>query len=200
MRRAACWTMTLLVWTVPLQAQERGWTFSTAIEAVRFGATATDTLTDPAGAVDLRPSGRLGARIGAHRGLGAWAVGVVLGWAPGNVEAANDAVVIRDRTADLSRYRAAVEIERKLAHPGGGTVALSVAPALDLWSLDGETRTRAGLEAGLALRLPLGGVLVEHRVAVGLSAAPIERGDVGGEFVLRSLRTVGFGLGLRVPL
>ena len=40
-----------------------------------------------------------------QRHLGRWALGLQLGWAGGEVEAYNEAVAIRDRTADLSRYR-----------------------------------------------------------------------------------------------
>ena len=185
----------------PLMAQSSGrWSLSVGLEGLRYGATARDTTAEPASAVDLRPSGRIGVRAGLHRNLGAWGVGLALGWAQGSVEAANEAVAIRDRTADLSRYRTGLVVERRLARVGAGIVALEVTPALDLWALDGETRMRTGIEAGLTLRVPLSGVAVEHRLIAGLSASPLEAEDLGGEFELRTLRVVGFGVGVRAPL
>ncbi|HYC32606.1 MAG TPA: hypothetical protein VEB59_10000, partial [Gemmatimonadales bacterium] len=113
---------------------------------------------------------------------------------------ANDAVAIRDRTADLSRYRAGLAVERRLARLGNGLVFAEVEPTLDLWSLDGETRTRFGIQAGVTVRLPLGGLELEQRLVAGLSASPLEAADLGGEFALRALRVVGFGAGVRLPL
>ena len=185
----------------PLAAQSSSrWALSLGLEGLRFGATARDTISEPPSAVEIRPSGRIGARVAVRRSLGGWTAGLTVGFAPGNVEAANDAVAIRDRTADLSRYRAALTVERHLARLGDGLLSVELEPTLDLWSLDGETRTGAGFQGGVLLRLPLGGLEVEQRLTGGLSASPLEPADLGGEFDLRRLWAVGFGAGVRVPL
>jgi hypothetical protein len=116
------------------------------------------------------------------------------------VEASNDAVSIRDRTADLSRYRAALVVGRRLTRVGAGSVSVELEPTLDLWSLDGETRTRAGVQGGLTLRVPFGPLELEQRLVAGLSPSPLVSADVGGEFEVRALRTLGIGLGVRAPL
>jgi hypothetical protein len=185
----------------PLTAQAPSrWSWSLGLEGLRFGAGAQDTVAESGSAVALRPSGRIGARLGVHRALGSWTAGLTIGVAQGNVEAANEVVAIRDRTADLSRYRAGVAVERRLARPRQGHLSFGVEPSLDLWSLDGETRTRAGLQAGLTLRLPLGTLELEQRIIVGVSRSPLEAADLGGAFERRSLRMLGFGVGVRAPL
>jgi hypothetical protein len=74
-----------------------------------------------------------------------------------------------------------------------------LAPTLDLWAVDGESRVRAGAEARLVLRVPLGAFELENRIGVGFSGNPIEVTDIGEVSDLRGLRTVlvGIGLGFR---
>ena len=79
-------------------------------------------------------------------------------------------------------------------------MVLAVRPMLDLWSLDGETRVRAGAECGLGLRLPLGGAAIENRIGFGMSGSPLEPADVDEVFETRPLRAVNVGVGLRIPL
>jgi hypothetical protein len=191
----------LLLFAGPLPAQSpAGWTLTVGLDGLRFATAAEDTVTPGGAAVSLRPSGRIGGRVGLQRRIGGWGLGVLLGWAAGEVEASNEAVAIRDRTADLSRYRVALALERRVASVGAGTLAVAVSPGLDLWTVEGNTRTRAGAEAWVALRLPVGRVEVEQRLAFGLSGSPIEQADVGEEFDLRALRTLVFGVGVRLPL
>ena len=192
----------LLAMPGPLQGQSDHptWSVTLALEGVRFAAAARDTAAPAASAADLRPSGRVGVRLALRRAIGGWGVELAAGWAQGNVEAANEAVAIRDRTADLSRYRLAPGVERVLGRLGGGELALGASPTLDLWSLDGDTRLRVGAECGLALRLPVGRASVENRISVGVSASPLEVSDLGQEFELGRLRAVAFSVGVRVPL
>jgi hypothetical protein len=151
------------------QAAPAAWTLAAGLDGIRFGAAARDTTAPAGSAVSLRPSGRVGAWVALQRAAGAWRVELALGWAGGNVEAGNEAVAIRDRTADLSRYRVSAGVERTVARVAAGELALTVSPLLDLWSLDGETRLRAGAECRLALRLPLGGAAIENRIGFGMS-------------------------------
>ena len=191
----------LMLLAGPLAAQSpAGWTLTVGVEGLRFAGAAHDTLGPEDAAVTLRPSGRIGGRVELQRHLGRWALGLQLGWAGGEVEAYNEAVAIRDRTADLSRYRVGVGLERHLAAVGVGEIGLALIPALDVWTVDGETRTRGALELALALRLPVGGVALEQRLAVGLSGSPITQADVGEEFELRTLKALVLGVGARVPL
>ena len=185
----------------PLEAQTRtGWGLTVGVEGLRFAGTAQDTIAPGPAAAGLRPSGRVGLRAAVQRRVGSWGVVLAVGWAAGDVEASNAAVAIRDRTVDLSRYRLAAAVDRILARPGEGELSLEAGPAMDLWALDGETRVRLAALAGIVLRIPLGRAAVEHRLAFGLEASPLTDADVGGEFELRTLRTVEFGVGVRLPL
>ena len=194
--------LAVVVVPAPLAGQSvpPGWTVSVGLEGIRFGQAARDTVGADGAAPWLRPSGRIGVRVALQRRAGGWRVGAAVGWAGGNVEAGNDAVAIRDRTTSLARYRAAAVLQRRVARVGSGEIALEASPGVDLWSVDGDTRARLAGQAALLVRLPAGAVAVEHRLAVGVSASPLEDEDVGGEFELRPLSAVEFGVGVRIPL
>jgi hypothetical protein len=180
------------------QSPAPAWHLGAAVEALRFASAARESAA-PA-PVDLRPSGRIGLRVGLVRRLGAWSLGASVGYASGDIEASNDNVAIRDRGVDLTRYRFAMDLERRVARLGGGELAVGAGPTVDLWSVSGETRTRVGAEVEMAVRLPLGAVALENRLVFGMSGSPVEESDVGGGFQLSSLKTLGYVVGLRLPL
>lgn len=195
--------LALLAAPPPAAAQTRavsdGWHLGGGVSALRFGHVAVSDAA-PGVAAEVRPSGRAGLHLAVARTAGAWSVWVEAGYAGGCVEAANDAVAIQDRSADVSRHRLAAALERRLASVGTGTVGAGLLPTLDLWTVNGEGRLRGGLEARLVLRVPLGAVELEHSAALGLSGNPIESADVGDVAELRGLRTWGVGVGLRVRI
>jgi hypothetical protein len=192
--------LSLLAAPPPLAAQapadETGWHLGVGVEAVRFGHVAVSQAA-PGVAAEVRPSGRPAFQLSVGRKYGAWGVDFEVGWAGGHIEAGNDALSIQDRTSDVSRHRLAVGIARRVAAAGSGTIAIALAPTLDLWAVDGESRVRAGAEGRLVLRVPLGAVELENRVGVGFSGNPIEATDLGEVSDLRGLRTVLVGVGLR---
>lgn len=192
--------LSLLAATPPLVAQVpprgSGWSLGIGAETVRFGHVALSQAA-PGVAAEVRPSARSAFHASVGRGIGSWGLRLEVGWAGGHLEAGNDALSIQDRTAEVSRYRLAIGFERRVAAAGPGTVVASVAPALDLWSVAGDSRVRAGAEGRLILRIPLGAVELENRLGVGLSGNPIEVGDVGEVSDLRGLRSVMVGVGLR---
>jgi hypothetical protein len=148
-------------------------------------------------AAEVRPSSRPAVHLSVGRTYGAWGLDLEAGWAGGHIEAGNDALSIQDRTSDVTRYRLAIGIARRIAASGSGVLAIALAPTLDLWAVDGDSRVRAGAEARLVLHVPLGAVELENRIGVGLSGNPIEATDIGEVSDLRGLRTVFLGLGLR---
>jgi hypothetical protein len=75
-----------------------------------------------------------------------------------------------------------------------------MASTVDLWSVTGDSRPRAGAEGRLVLRLPMGAVELENRIGVGLSGSPIEASDLGQVAEERGLWTFLVGLGLRTGL
>lgn len=176
-----------------------GWHLGGGVEAVRFGHVVV-TEAAPGVAAELRPSGRAGLHLAVGRTAGPWTVSLEAGWAEGNIEAGNDAVSIRDLTSDVTRYRLSLPVGRRLAMVGPGALGFELAPTLDLWSVTGDSRLRAGAEGRLLLRVPLGAVDLEHRIGVGLSGSPLETADVGEVADERGLRTLLIGLGLRAGI
>jgi hypothetical protein len=192
--------LSLLAATPPLVAQVpargSGWSLGVGVETVRFGYVALSQAA-PGAAAEVRPSARPAFHASIGRAIGAWGLQLEVGWAGGHIEAGNDALSIQDRTSAVSRYRLAVGFERRVAAAGQNTVVAALAPTLDLWSVAGDSRVRAGAEGRLVLRIPLGAVELENRLGVGLSGNPVQAGDVGEVSDLRGLRSVLVGMGLR---
>jgi hypothetical protein len=176
------------------------WTLTVGGDGIRFGPVARDALAPAESALDLRPSARAGLRATLARAFGGWRVQLEAGWAGGGAEVANETVAVRDKTLDLSRYRIATALERRLAVLGAGELTGALAPALDLWQADGNTRQRFGLEVRLAVRVPLGKLGLENRVALGFSGSPLDAEDLGDGFESEGLRWLAFGVGLSVRL
>ncbi len=141
----------LLVAPPPTAAQvpadHPGWRLGGGVEAVRFGHVAVSRAV-PGVAAEVRPTGRPAVHLSAGKSYEAWNVELEAGWAGGHIEAGNDVLSIQDKTADVTRYRLAVGIGRRLALAGSGEVSVAVVPTLDLWAVEGATRVRAGRKAG----------------------------------------------------
>jgi hypothetical protein len=192
--------LSLLAAAPPLVAQgparRSGWSLGAGVETLRFGHVALSQAA-PGAAAEVRPSARPAFHASIGRGDGEWGMELEAGWAGGHIEAGNDVLSVQDRTSEVSRYRLALGIERRVAGAGPGTLGVALVPTLDLWSVAGDSRVRAGAEGRLVIRIPLGAVELENRLGVGLSGNPIEAGDVGEVSDLRGLRTLLVGMGLR---
>jgi hypothetical protein len=192
MRLHPSFLFSLLAAAPPITAQRpadgTGWHLGGGVEAVRFGHVAVSEAA-PGVAAEVRPSGRPAVHLSVGRKYGAWGLELEAGWAGGHIEAGNDAVSLQDRTSDVSRYRVTIGIARRVAAAGSGALAVALAPTLDLWVVNGDSR--------VMLRVPLGAVELENRIGVGFSGNPIEAADIGEVSDLRGLRTVLVGVGLR---
>jgi hypothetical protein len=177
-----------------------GWWLSVGADGMRFGSVATSIPAPQEPEASLRPSGRTGLHAAVARGFGAWRAQFELGWALGEAEAGTEMVAVRDKTLDLSRYRLATGVERRLAGIGGGELAIALSPTLDLWRAAGDNHARLGAEARVALRLPLGGLALENRLSAGLSGSPLDAQDLGPGFETSSLEWLAFGVALWLPL
>ncbi len=201
MRLATSLLLAFLAATPPTYAQTPaeppGWHLGVGVEAVRFGWAAR-TPAAPGVAAELRPSGRPALALSIGRAVGRWSLELDLGWAGGHVEASNDAVSIQDKSSDVTRYRLAAGLGRRVAELGSGQVIVALVPTIDLWAVDGDSRSRAGVEGRLLLRVPLGGVELENRLGLGISGSPIEAADIGEVSDQRGLRSVSVGVGLRL--
>jgi len=193
----------LLAAAPPIAAQtpagHPGWYLGGGAEAIRFAHVAVSQAA-PGVAAEIRPSARPGVYVAVGRAVGPWGLELEAGWAGGHIEVGNDVVSVQDRQSDVSRYRLAIGIARRIAAAGSGVVEVALAPTLDLWSLEGDGRLRAGAEVRLAVRVPLGTVELENRLSAGLSGNPIEEEVIGEVSDLRGLRTLSVGIGLRFGL
>ncbi|HEY7505107.1 MAG TPA: hypothetical protein VH700_13475 [Gemmatimonadales bacterium] len=180
-------------------AEEDGWHLGGGVDALRFGHVAVSDGQPGAGA-RVRPSSRAGLRLGVGRTAGPWDLAAEAGWAEGEIEIGNDVLSVRDLTSDVTRYRLSLAVGHRLATVGTGRLVVELAPTMDLWSVTGDGRPRAGAEGRLVLRLPLGALELENRIGAGLSGSPIEASDIGQVAEERGLWTFLFGVGLRTGL
>jgi hypothetical protein len=154
----------------------------------------------PGVAAEVRPNARPALHISVGRSLGQWEVDLEAGWAGGHIEAGNEAVSIQDKQSDVSRYRLALGLVRRVAQVGSGALVVGIAPSLDLWTVDGASRLRGGVEARVALEVSLGAIELENRIGLGLSGSPIVASDIGQVSELRGLKSLSVGVGVRLPL
>jgi hypothetical protein len=203
MRLRSSFLVALLAAAPPATAQapvvRNGWYLGGGAAALHFGPVAVAEGA-PGEAAEIRPSGRVAVQLAVGRTAGPWDIALEAVWAGGHLEAGNDVVSVHDLTSDVTRYRLAVAVGRRLVRVGLGAAAVELVPTLDLWSLGGENRSRAGAEGRLVLRVPLGGVELEHRIGLGVSGSPIGIADLEEVGEKRGLRTLSVGLGLRARL
>jgi hypothetical protein len=180
-------------------AATNGWHLGAGADALRFGHVAVSD-AEPGAAAEVRPSNRAALRLDISRTSGPWDLSLEAAWAEGEIEIGNDVLSVRDLTADVTRYRLSIAVARRLAALGAGRLDWVLAPTIDLWTVTGDTRPRAGAEGRVLLRVPLGGVELENRLGVGLSGSPIEAADLGDVAEERGLWTFLIGMGLRTGL
>jgi hypothetical protein len=195
--------LSLLMAARPTAAQSPtatfGWHLGGGIEAVRFGHVAVSQAV-PGVPAEVRPTPRPALHLSVGRAVGAWRVDLETGWAGGYLEAGNDVLSVQDKGAQVSRYRLGLGVARRIATTGSGAIELALVPTLDLWSVDGDGRVRAGAEGRMVVRVPLGAVELENRLSAGLSGNPIQAEDLGDVSDLRGLRALSVGIGLRFPI
>ena len=193
----------LLAATPPTAAQapavHDGWHLGAGVDALAFGHVAVSD-ADPGAAAEVRPSGRAALRLTVGRTAGPWDLSLEAGWADGEIEIGNDVLSVRDLTSDVTRYRLSFAVGHRLTVLNASRLGVELAPTVDLWSLAGDTRPRAGVEGRVVLSVPLGGVDLENRIGVGFSASPIEASDLGDVAEERGLWAFLVGLGLRAGL
>ena len=109
------------------------------------------------------------------------------------------AVVFYDRA---SLVEAAPEISLKVARFGGGVVTrVAGGPSLDIWDVDGVSRTRVAARGAVALEWPLSGRCIGSLRATGvLSGSMMNRGETPAGVERRATRRGGVSIELRYRL
>jgi hypothetical protein len=194
-----CTTLTARLLSAQTTADR--WSFQVAVTRDAFQGASADTTTIPGSSVEVVPAPRLAFEAGASRGLGAWEVGLSGGYSAGALRAKTDALLVEDRSGDVTRIRASLSLGRRLATFGSASLLILAGPALDHWKTSGVgDRTTVSARVGLALRIPLGPVRLENLVSFGVGESPFRHADLPAEAQVRTLRTWSFGLGLRIPI
>lgn len=193
----------LALWALPLSAQapDRGWALYLGIARDAFTGGSSDTSTIAGTDVEVTPAPRIAIATGLTRQAGAWEFGLELGYTSGGLRASTDAIRIDDRSNDVTRFRAALSVGRRLARSGPVSVLLLASPGVDYWESEGiSTRTTVALRGGLVLRIPFGRVDFENRLLAGIGGSPFRREDIPPGGKVESLRTFSLGAALRLRL
>src|SRR5256885_15426238 len=181
---------------VPGRAGAAQWGLSAEVGVARFGGTSRDSSGATLG--PYRPT-TFGARL--DRELGQVRVGIGLLYARTGLAGEQDqtAVVFYDRA---SLVEAAPEISLKVARFGGGVVTrVAGGPSLDIWDVDGVSRTRVGARGAVAFDWPLSERCTGSlRATAVVSGSVVNRGETppGGD--RRPTRRWGVSVGPRYRL
>jgi hypothetical protein len=181
---------------VPGQAGAAQWGLSAEVGVARFGGTSRDSSGATLG--PYHPT-TFGVRV--DRDLGPVRVGVGLMYARTGLagEQNQTAVVFYDRA---SLVEAAPEISLEVARFGAGVVTrIAAGPSLDIWDVDGASRTRIGVRGAVGLEWPLSGRCTGSLRATGvLSGSVMNRDETPAGVERRATRRGGVSIGLRYRL
>lgn len=197
--------LTLMIPVLPspagAQGHPPGWVLRLEVTRDAFTGASRDTSTLPGAEVEVAPAPRLAFEVGLTRQLGAWEIGFGAGYASGSLRATTDELILDDRTGDVRRFRAGLQVGRRVATFGSATLHIVGGPSVDHWKVPGiGDRTTVAGRAGLALRIPLGGIRFENSVRFGLGGSPFKASDLPPEARVRTLRTWSVGAGVAVPI
>jgi hypothetical protein len=191
--RATCLVVGLAAVPWGLSAQ---WGIAAEIGVARFAGSSRDSSGVTVGpyrptTFELRVDGRLGAPRLVIAVL--YAKTGIAGEQPGLAVVQYDAA---------SLWEVAPQLSFRLARLGVGVdVRLEAGPALQLWNLEGESRTRVGGRAAAALEWPLARALTGSlRMSGVLSRSVFDPADTPGGVERRATRRFGVAVGLRYRL
>jgi hypothetical protein len=192
----------ILIASRPVAAQSMdGWNLGLSVARESFTGAATDTVTVPGQRVEVTPTPRLNVEIAIDRSRGPWEFGLRAGYAGGSLRAKTDALILDDRSGGVNRWRMGLWVGRSIVTFQHATVSLLLGPGVERWSARGiGDHTTFGARAGLALRVPLGRLTLEHTASLGVSGTPFRRAALPAGATTRTMRTWSLGLGLRMHL
>jgi len=190
---ATCVAVGLAVAPGPSSAQ---WGIAAEIGVARFGGSSHDSSGATVG--PYRPT-TLELRL--DRGLGRGRAGVALLYAKTGIAGEQPGVAVVQYDI-ASFWEIAPQVSFRLALFGAGVdVRLEAGPALQLWNLDGDSRTRVGARTAAALEWPLARALTGSlRVSGTLSGSVFDAGETPAGVERRATRRVGVAVGLRYRL
>ena len=187
---ATCIAVGLAVAPRPSSAQ---WGIGVEIGVARFGGSSRDTSGTTVG--PYRPTT---FELRADRGLGPARVVLAVLYAKTGIAGEQPGVVVVQYDA-ASFWEIAPQLSLRLARFGAGVdVRLEAGPAIQLWDLEGDSRTRAAARTTAALEWPLARALTGSlRVSATLSGSVFDQADTPGGVERRATRRFGVAVGLR---
>jgi len=169
------------------------WGLSAEIGVARFGGTARDTTGTKVG--PYRPT-TFGLRV--DRALGSTRVALdVLYAKTGFAGEQNGVAIVQYDVGSL--WELAPEASFRVARFGAGAEArLEAGPAVELWTVDGDTRGRLGGRAAAAVEWPMARALTGSlRVSGVLTGSVFDPAEVPGGVERLATRRVTVAIGLR---
>ena len=189
-------TLLLVLPAVPVGTLVAQWGASVEIGVARFGGTARDSAGTTVG--PYRPT-TFALRLDRDIGRTRFAVGVM--YAKTGLAGVMGNVAVVDYDA-ASLLELAPEVSIRVVRFGAGAVArVEAGPAVDVWELDGDRRTRVAARAALAVEYPLGGRFTGSIRATGVVSGSMANADEMPPGVERdATRRGGVSVGLRFRL
>ena len=156
----------------------------------------------PAIDAENRPHDRMSYDVTLSRRGGGWEFSLEAGVAPGHLRVDGAPLTLDDRTTAVDRFRVGLLAARPIARPGSGELLVLAGPVLDGWSPEGgEHHAAVGGQAGLGLRIPLGGRLsLENRSLAALTGSPFAAADMPVGQERKALWSYAIGAGVRIKL
>lgn len=195
MRTLAVTLLLLGLGLVPRPAVAQ-WGVSAEIGVARFGGTSRDTSGTKVG--PYRPT-TFGLRV--DRALGSTRVALAVLYAKtGFAGEQNDLAIVQYDAGSL--WELAPEASFRVARFGAGAEArLEAGPAIELWTVAGDTRSRLGGRAAAAIEWPMARALTGSlRVSGVLTGSVFDPADVPAGVERLATRRVAVAIGLRYGL
>lgn len=196
MRTYLCAILLLLAVPMSGSAQQPG--------AWRITGSAGQTWFGPAAESDgtrFAPSSGFGLGLGISRTLSQWEMGLDLESRPSVLRASDTASVIQIASVSFGRSSAVLGAARVVGYVGRAAFIAGAGLRTDLWTLsEADNRLRLGGEMRVGLRLDAGPFRVENSVRAGMSASPLDAGDLPEGYRKRALRWISVGMAVSFGL
>jgi hypothetical protein len=172
------------------------WGMTAEIGVARFGGSSRDTSGTTVG--PYRPTT---FELRVDGGLGATRMAVAVMYAKTGIAGEQPGLALVQYDI-ASLWEIAPQLSLRLARFGTGVdVRLEAGPAVDLWDVDGDRRTRVVARTAAALEWPLARALTGSlRVSGTVGGSVFDAGETPAGVERRATRRVGVAVGLRYRL
>ena len=184
---------------LPMHAVMAQWSVGVELGTARFGASAHDTAN--AGGPQWRPGDATTIGIRVARDLGSISVGLRASYGRPGLAATGQGLTVSDKTSgELIEVATLVAVRVRGIGPSGA-IRAETGPALHLWKVGDDFRSRIGALGAVAYEWPVAGRFSGAiRLEGTVSKSWFEEGDLPPEYDLRLTWRYGMTLGLRYRL